>query len=171
MRYKKCTACKKRKPLTDFYKQKQTSDGLRYSCKDCLNFYSVWNNMLDRCNNVKHKDYKNYGGRGIKVYKEWLKENDGFPVFKQWALANGRKSGLTLERVNNNKGYNPDNCIFTTCAINNQNQRSTKLNPEKVRYIRKAHEQGKPLVRLAEKFGVSLPLISLIVARKIWKNI
>jgi hypothetical protein len=80
-----------------------------------LDIYRVWTGIKTRCNNPNSKDYKNYGGRGIKVCSEW--ENDP-AAFAEWALSHGYKKGLQIDRIDNDKGYSPDNCQFITCAEN-----------------------------------------------------
>lgn len=90
--------------------------------KSYTKLYGVWHGMIQRVTCVHHKAYKNYGGRGITVCKEWESPTN----FINWALANGYKEGLTIERKNNNGNYCPDNCIFTTHAINNLNKRYKK---------------------------------------------
>lgn len=85
--------------------------------------YRIWSNMKDRCNNPDCKVYSDYGERGIKVCKEWI---DDFSAFQKWALANGYKEGLTIDRKDNDKGYSPDNCRWTDRKIQGNNKRNCR---------------------------------------------
>lgn len=73
--------------------------------------YKTWISMKQRCVNPKHKFYNRYGGRGITVCTEWLYD---FETFRKWAIENGYKEGLSIDRINNNEGYRPDNCRWIT---------------------------------------------------------
>lgn len=68
--------------------------------------FSIWHGMCERCNNPKHSSYEKYGGRGIKICDEWLNSKDFF----KWALSNGYKEGLTIDRIDVNGNYEPSNC-------------------------------------------------------------
>jgi len=71
----------------------------------------IWKAMLDRCKNPKNKRYRRYGGRGIKVCDEW-KGNNGFSNF--YACVGDKPSGKSLDRINNNGNYEPDNVRWAT---------------------------------------------------------
>lgn len=77
--------------------------------------YHIWRNMIQRCENPNHKAYKDYGGRGIRVYPEWRKD---FMVFQRWALKNGYKEDLTIDRIDNDGNYETGNCQFITKSEN-----------------------------------------------------
>ena len=75
--------------------------------------YNTFISMHERCENKKHINYKNYGGKGICVCEEWHRKG-GFPNFKKWAIENGWTNGLTIDRIENDKGYCPANCRWVT---------------------------------------------------------
>ena len=81
--------------------------------------YRIWLNMKNRCNNPKFKQYDRYGGRGIKVCDLWSKD---FMSFYEWAMNNGYEDTLTIDRIDNDKGYSPNNCRWVTKAENNKNR-------------------------------------------------
>ena len=75
--------------------------------------------MIYRCTNEKHPQYKDYGGRGITVCREWMDVN----VFFDWSIKNGFLPELEIDRIENDKGYSPDNCRWTTRSVNVNNRR------------------------------------------------
>lgn len=79
--------------------------------------------MKHRCFNEKDAGYKNYGGRGITVCKEWL----DFVVFKNWALSNGYNKTLTIDRINNDGNYEPSNCRWADKKTQANNTRRNKI--------------------------------------------
>lgn len=82
--------------------------------------YTIWANMMQRCNNPNVKNFHNYGGRGISVCKEWHN-----PItFIEWALNNGYKENLTIERIDVNGDYEPCNCTWIDYNGQAQNKRN-----------------------------------------------
>lgn len=83
--------------------------------------YTVWNSIRTRCKKTHHEKHLYYD-RGIKVCDEWL---SSFQTFKSWALENGYKPKLQIDRINNDLGYSPDNCRFVDSKTNCNNRRNT----------------------------------------------
>lgn len=91
--------------------------------KSNTRLYHTWQQAKDRCYNKNNKDYRDYGGRGIAVYDEW---KDDFTAFYNWATENGYRDDLTLDRVDVNSNYTPDNCRWLTIKQQNRNKRNNK---------------------------------------------
>lgn len=88
-------------------------------------FYTTWRNILARCLNTSHRAYVGYGGRGITVCEEWLDVTN----FVAWCEATHPNiEGLSLDRIDNDKGYSPDNCRWADASTQNINQRMQKNN-------------------------------------------
>lgn len=86
--------------------------------------YETWKKMRDRCNRPNATQYKDYGGRGIKVCEEWDKS---FQAFYDWSYANGYDDNLTIDRIDNNKGYYPENCRWATYKEQMRNKRTNHI--------------------------------------------
>jgi hypothetical protein len=83
--------------------------------------YYRWKNIKQRCFNSKNPEWKNYGNRNITICNEW--END-YTKFRDWALANGYKPELQIDRIDNNGNYEPNNCRWVNQSINQNNKRN-----------------------------------------------
>ena len=130
--------------------------------------YHVWNSMKQRCLNPNSDNYKNYGKRGITICNEWLE----FIPFKDWSLSNGYQEGLTIDRIKNEIGYNPNNCRWVTQEENHRNTTIMKLNKEKVKEIRIKYNSGNYTQKeLSEEYNVSIIHIHNIVNNKVWRDI
>ena len=104
--------------------------------------YEVWCSMKNRCNCPNTSHYIYYGGRGISVCDEWK----SYPAFQKWALDNGYKDGLSIDRINNDGNYEPSNCRWVTQREQANNQRKTL----KIEYMGKT----KTLHEWAEYLGI-----------------
>ncbi len=130
--------------------------------------YRIWKAIRERCANLKHISYQWYGKKGISVCREWLE----YIPFRDWALVNGYREGLTIDRIDGNGNYEPNNCRFVPMAINRRNQSSVKLNQNDVDLIRKKHTTGNySHMQLAKEYNVSKTHITSIVNFKKWKDL
>lgn len=93
--------------------------------------HSIWTAMKSRCYNPKNNRYKNYGLKGITVCEEWQE----FIPFYKWAVTKGYKEGLTIDRIDNSKGYSPDNCRWAT----QEEQQNNRSNNHLITYNGETH--------------------------------
>jgi hypothetical protein len=148
-----CPACKKEV-------EKPMDVGKSADCCGCFKknkthgesktrLFRLWSGMKTRCTNPKRNRYYCYGERGIKVCKEW---SDSYIVFRDWALTNGYQENLTIDRINNNGNYEPNNCQWITQKENNLKCSRIKLTKAIVEEIRAIHKtrkyKGKDLARM-----------------------
>ena len=82
--------------------------------------YSIWHKIKERCLNPNVKEYKNYGGRGITICDEWLRD---FQVFYDWSMSHGYEDNLSIDRIDVNGNYEPDNCRWITNLKQQNNRR------------------------------------------------
>ncbi len=80
--------------------------------------YNIWSGMIYRCENPNADAYLRYGGRGISICPEW---RSSYESFRDWARSNGYAAHLTIDRINNDRGYEPNNCRWATFAEQNRN--------------------------------------------------
>lgn len=130
----------------------------------CMNsktstFYNSWQNMKQRCLNKKHPKYHRYGGRGVEIHTEWLEINN----FAEWALSNGWEKGLTLDRIDNDGNYCPDNCEWVSMSDNSRKKSTSKLNFKQAEEIRRRVIAGEKEKDLAVEYGVVHGTIWFIV--------
>lgn len=84
--------------------------------------YYIWYGLKGRCYNTNNKSFKNYGGRGITVCDDW---KNSFESFRDWSLANGYKEGLSIDRIDVNGNYEPNNCRWITMSAQCYNKRNS----------------------------------------------
>ena len=137
-------------------------DKIASYCKDCkkeikeknknkyygTRIYSIWYSIKCRCYYKKHPCYSNYGGRGIEMCDEWKNSSTNFG---DWAIENGYSDNLTIDRIDNNKGYSPDNCRWSTRKQQCENRRCKTS--EDIDYRKRVMETMKPKGKMIEING------------------
>ncbi len=84
---------------------------------------NIWHSMRARCLMPNSDRYRYYGARGIRICDEWMQ---GFEFFRKWALANGYAANLSIERLDNDAGYSPENCVWATQHQQTRNMRRNR---------------------------------------------
>lgn len=124
-----------------------------YAAHDEYNrLYAIYSHMVDRCHNENNPSYHNYGGRGIFVCEEWRNDVD---VFMDWANKNGYSEELSIDRIDNNKGYSPENCRWVdriTQANNKRNNIFLEHNGEKLTVAQWSRKTGIPAATLRARY-------------------
>jgi len=122
--------------------ERSTKHGLSGGHGNYTRLYSLWLDMRDRCFRKTNKSYSYYGGRGITVCKKW----DDYASFHSWAMANGYKNDLTIERIDTNGNYEPNNCKWATRKEQGRNKRNNR--------IITINGETKTLIEWTEIFGI-----------------
>lgn len=123
---------------------KRNKENTRYDGLSNHRLYSIWKLMIGRCYNPKINGYNNYGGRGIIICQNWL---ENYLNFYNWAISNGYKNGLSIERIDVNGNYEPNNCKWITLKQQYYNKRNNFI----ITYKNKTH----CLAEWAEILGIN----------------
>lgn len=122
----------------------------KHSCS-YTSIYDVWVSFRQRCCNPQNPAYQRYGARGVKVCDEW----NSFEAFFEWSLKNGYRKGLSLDRIDNNGNYAPNNCRwadFETQANNTSRNIKTKVSGELLTLAQISKKYSLPYKRIASRF-------------------
>lgn len=133
----------------DTLKENSTKHGLEHT-----RLYRIWHGMLIRCHNPKSNRYHRYGGRGITVCDEW---RYNLQAFYDWALANGYRDNLTLDRKDNDGPYSPENCKWSTYK--------EQLNHTSVNHFVTIDGTTKTVTQWAEENGIKISTVYTRLSR------
>lgn len=148
----KSCGCLQRKRVSEMAKISSRKHGYRNT-----RLYREWQSMKGRCYYSSVNGYERYGGRGISVCDEW---RDNFISFKDWAMAHGYNDELTIDRINVNGNYEPNNCRWVTQKVQSRNSRTNHL----ITYNNETH----CLVEWAEVLGMPYTVIKNRITRLKW---
>lgn len=129
-----------------FYTERLKTHGLSDT-----RLYRIYSGMKTRCYNPNTKAYHHYGGRGISICDEWLGEN-GFMNFYDWAMENGYSDNLSIDRIDVNGNYEPNNCRWATQETQTRNKRNNLIIEYK--------GVSKTLVEWSEEIGISYSILN-----------
>jgi hypothetical protein len=142
--------------------------------------FPTWSGMMARCYNEKHPGFRNYGGRGITVCDAWHDPR----VFAAWVEQNlgSRPDGSTMDRIDNDRGYEPGNMRWATRSMQGRNRRSgvvprgsanalSVLTEQIVRECRARRASGESVTTLAIEYGVSKPTMHKALVGKTWQHV
>ena len=116
--------------------------------------YRIWADMKRRCKNSDRPNYKNYGGKGIRVCQEW---ENSFDSFREWALNNGYSDDLSIDRIDNDGNYEPSNCRWATA----KEQANNKRNNLHIKY----KGETRTLAQWCEVFGLERNVVAMRIYR------
>lgn len=128
--------------------------------------YRIWRHMKSRCYNPNVESYPWYGGKGITVCEEWQR----FEPFHEWAMTHGYEKNRSIDRIDNSKGYHPDNCKWSTDKEQSRNTTRTVCSEESVVEIRSMFAAGIKNKEIAEIFGISRSQVSAIAYHTSWSE-
>lgn len=134
------------------------------------NLYKLWRGIKNRCLNKNSKDYHRYGAIGIKLYEPWINDPISFIQYIKSTIGD-RPTGKTLDRINNKRGYEPENLRWATGSQQMRNSRNLKINESIVRDIKTKYNNGVKQTDLAVEYNLSKIHIWRIINGQAWSDV
>jgi hypothetical protein len=136
------------KAVTDVTKSNTYTDGrLKHGYKN-TKIWRTYHNINQRCNNPNHPRYNDYGGRGITMCDEWI---NSIESFINWAKSNGYNKNLTIDRIDNNGNYSPENCRLVSYAVQSTNTKTRRDNSSGYRGVSKEKDSWRASIQINKK--------------------
>lgn len=166
-----CKVCQRHYEVQAYYlKDRKHCGCLRPKEMECTyrkshpRLVTIYKCMRARCYYEKDINYKIYGARGIKVCDEWINKPDSFCY---WALENGYRDNLSIDRINNELNYSPENCQWSDTKKQARNRKGIKLNMQIANNIR---EDSLTMTRkeISDKYSIKLAEIGRIIRNERW---
>lgn len=146
--------------------QENAKKTIKWKNREFKSLYVLWSNMKRRCLNSTDDHYHRYGGRGISIYTPWINNFDLFSDYILQTIGDKPSKLYTLDRINNDKNYEPNNLKWSTPAEQTQNSIKAKLKLDQVEEIKKSTKTNK---MLAKEYKVPIRLINRITSGETWK--
>ncbi len=127
--------------------------------------YKAWISMKKRCYNKNHPHYADYGGRGISVHPEWI--HDAAAFIEHVGMRPSDKH--SINRMDNDRGYEPGNVVWSTQDVQCRNRRNNKLTRDDVMWIRFCILYGATYQKIADGFGITKGMVCSIVKGRTWR--
>jgi hypothetical protein len=163
-----CKLCKKSREFhIESLRNKRTKCKCQYKplvTKEWLRCNRIHHHMIMRCYDENDKDYARYGARGIKVCRGW---KNNAKAFYEWSIKNGYRADLSIDRINNNKGYSPDNCRWATRSQQQQNRRNS-IPIKLVMNVKKLMKDGYSRSEVSKIFNITYDNAKYIDRKNHW---
>ncbi len=128
--------------------------------------FNIWAGMKKRCNDKNNQGYRNYGARGIKVCDRWIESFDNF-----YADMGKRPDGLSVDRIDNDGDYTPENCRWATDQDQCRNYRRNVLNEVAVRVARYFYRKGISVAEIAKTYNVNRRTLNDAIRGITWEGV
>lgn len=132
--------------------------------------YQLWFRIKQRCYSKNRENYKRYGGRGIKMFEAWINDPQSFIEYVR-SLKNYGLEGFTIDRIENDGNYEPDNLRWASNKTQSRNKRSSVINLEIARDIKKRFATGNfSQTQISKDMGLSYHIVNSVILNKSWRE-